>query len=237
MAKKRHTPEQVINKLREAEVAIAEGSTVAEAARRIGVTEQTFYRWHNGLGRFRAREQRNIETSSRGSFEGGAEPPKARQGELNLSISRKIELQSAAAESYNQPMAGDTLYPRFAEKRLTEALEDSPAVLVEGPRQCGKTTFAQMVRTSENLAGGGHPSGTLPDRPADYTHCTAATRFHYSPAVYPVATAALRADRLLSGSGYRHQWARWINEQAREALGKDAPQFALHTNAQRLLRL
>ena len=42
MAKKRHTPEQVINKLREAEVAIAEGSTVAEVARRIGVTEQTF---------------------------------------------------------------------------------------------------------------------------------------------------------------------------------------------------
>ena len=39
MAKRRHTPEQVIYKLREAEVVIAEGSTVAEAARRIGVTE------------------------------------------------------------------------------------------------------------------------------------------------------------------------------------------------------
>ena len=43
MAKRRHTPEQVINKLREAEMAIAEGSTVAEAGRRIGVTQQTFY--------------------------------------------------------------------------------------------------------------------------------------------------------------------------------------------------
>ena len=42
MAKKRHTPEQVINKLREAEVAIAEGRTVAETARRTGVTGQTF---------------------------------------------------------------------------------------------------------------------------------------------------------------------------------------------------
>ena len=39
MAKKRHTPEQVINKLREAEVAITEGSTVAEAARRVGVPD------------------------------------------------------------------------------------------------------------------------------------------------------------------------------------------------------
>ena len=53
MATKRHTPEQVINKLREAEVAIAEGSTVAEAARRIGVTEQTFYRWRSEYGGLR----------------------------------------------------------------------------------------------------------------------------------------------------------------------------------------
>ena len=40
MAKKRHTPEQVINKLREAKEAIAEGSTVAEAARRVNATEE-----------------------------------------------------------------------------------------------------------------------------------------------------------------------------------------------------
>ena len=38
MAGKRHTPQQVINKLREAEGSIAEGSTAAEVARRIGVT-------------------------------------------------------------------------------------------------------------------------------------------------------------------------------------------------------
>ena len=44
MTRRRHTPEQVINKLREAAVAIAAGSTVAEASRSIGVTEQTFYR-------------------------------------------------------------------------------------------------------------------------------------------------------------------------------------------------
>ena len=50
MAKKRHSPEQVINKLREAEVALAEGSTVAEAARRTGVTDQTFYRWRSEKG-------------------------------------------------------------------------------------------------------------------------------------------------------------------------------------------
>jgi hypothetical protein len=37
------------------------------------------------------------------------------------------------------------LYPRFAADRLTEALEDSPAVLIHGPRQSGKTTLAQRV--------------------------------------------------------------------------------------------
>lgn len=36
-------------------------------------------------------------------------------------------------------------YPRFAERRLIEALADSPVVLLHGPRQCGKTTLAQLV--------------------------------------------------------------------------------------------
>ena len=42
MAKRKHTAEEIINKLREAEVVISSGSTVAETARRIGVSEQTF---------------------------------------------------------------------------------------------------------------------------------------------------------------------------------------------------
>ena len=42
MARRKHTAEQIINKLREAEVAISAGSTVAEVSRQIGVTQQTF---------------------------------------------------------------------------------------------------------------------------------------------------------------------------------------------------
>ncbi len=42
-------------------------------------------------------------------------------------------------------MPNPTLYRRSAERRLVEALQDSPAVLIHGPRQCGKTTLAQMV--------------------------------------------------------------------------------------------
>ena len=42
-------------------------------------------------------------------------------------------------------MPENSLYPRFAEPRLIEALADSPVVLIHGPRQSGKTTLAQMV--------------------------------------------------------------------------------------------
>jgi uncharacterized protein len=42
-------------------------------------------------------------------------------------------------------MPDPALYPRYAEPRLTEALADSPVVLIHGPRQCGKTTLARVV--------------------------------------------------------------------------------------------
>ena len=49
-------------------------------------------------------------------------------------------------------MVRNGLYPRFIEARFAEALEDSPVVLIQGPRQCGKTTLAQMVCAPESLA-------------------------------------------------------------------------------------
>ena len=64
MARRRHTPEQVINKLREAEVSIAEGSTVAEAARRIGVTVQTFYCWRSEYGGLRIDQARRLKRAA-----------------------------------------------------------------------------------------------------------------------------------------------------------------------------
>ena len=67
MAKRKHTPEEIINKLREAEVVVAAGSTVAEASRRIGVSEQTFYRWraeYGGLRINQARRLKQLETEN-----------------------------------------------------------------------------------------------------------------------------------------------------------------------------
>ena len=50
MARKRYSPEQIIRLLREAEVFIAQGMTAAEAARKIGVSEHTYYRWRKEYG-------------------------------------------------------------------------------------------------------------------------------------------------------------------------------------------
>ena len=61
MPRRRHTPEQVINKLREAEVVISGGSTVAEASRQIAVTEQTFYRWRSEYGGLRMDQVKRLK--------------------------------------------------------------------------------------------------------------------------------------------------------------------------------
>jgi transposase-like protein len=45
MGRKRYTPEQIIRKLREAEVLLGKGMTIPLAARKMGITEQTYNRW------------------------------------------------------------------------------------------------------------------------------------------------------------------------------------------------
>ena len=50
MKRKRHTPEQIITKLRKVERLTAEGATVAEAVKQIEVSEQTYYRWRREYG-------------------------------------------------------------------------------------------------------------------------------------------------------------------------------------------
>ena len=50
MARKNFTTEQIISKLREAEVLISQGKTAAEASRAIGISEQSYYRWRKEYG-------------------------------------------------------------------------------------------------------------------------------------------------------------------------------------------
>jgi len=52
MPRKSFTPEQIVSKLREAEILLAKGKTVSEACRQIQVTENTYYRWRKEYGGF-----------------------------------------------------------------------------------------------------------------------------------------------------------------------------------------
>ncbi len=62
MARRRFTVEQIIGKLREAEVAIGKGLTVPQASRQIGVTEQTYYRWRKEYGGLRLDQAARLRT-------------------------------------------------------------------------------------------------------------------------------------------------------------------------------
>jgi len=61
MVRKGFTPEQIIHKLREAEILISQGNTVGEASRRIGVAEQTYYRWRKEYGGVRVEQARHLK--------------------------------------------------------------------------------------------------------------------------------------------------------------------------------
>ncbi len=60
MARRSYRPEQIINKLREAEVFLSQGVTVGEGARKIGVTEQTYYFWRRECGGMRIDEVKRL---------------------------------------------------------------------------------------------------------------------------------------------------------------------------------
>ena len=62
MAKKTYTPEQIINKLREAEIHINQGISIAEASRKISVTQQTYYRWRKEYGGLRIEQAKRLKS-------------------------------------------------------------------------------------------------------------------------------------------------------------------------------
>jgi putative transposase len=61
MIRKAFKPEQIINKLREAEILLSQGSTVAESSRKLNVTEQTYYRWRKEYGGMRVDQARRLK--------------------------------------------------------------------------------------------------------------------------------------------------------------------------------
>ena len=61
MAKKRFQAEQIIGKLREAEVEISKGQSIGQVAKKLGITEQTYYRWRKEYGGLRTDQAKRLK--------------------------------------------------------------------------------------------------------------------------------------------------------------------------------
>ena len=65
MKRRRHTPEQIIRKLREAERLLGEGKTIPEAAKELGISENTFHRWRKQYGGLKADDAKRLKELER----------------------------------------------------------------------------------------------------------------------------------------------------------------------------
>jgi transposase-like protein len=89
---KKHTPEQVITKLRAAEVDLASGLTVGQVCQKLGVSEQTLHRWRNQYGGMTADDAKRLKELE-------AENARLKQLVAELSLDKKM-LQELAQKKF-----------------------------------------------------------------------------------------------------------------------------------------
>jgi transposase-like protein len=61
MKRKRHTPIQIVSKLRDVEAALAKGSSIAQACKQLSISEHTYYRWRQRFGKLSADEAKRLK--------------------------------------------------------------------------------------------------------------------------------------------------------------------------------
>ena len=92
MARKRHTAEEIVSKLRQVDVLMAQGRVVADAVRAIGVTEVTYYRWRNEYGGLKGDQVKRLKELE-------AENTRLRRAISDLTLDKLI-LQEAARGNF-----------------------------------------------------------------------------------------------------------------------------------------
>lgn len=65
MKRKRHTPEQIIRKLRQADAELSAGKTIGQISQILGVSEHTFHRWRNQYGGMKANQMKRLKELER----------------------------------------------------------------------------------------------------------------------------------------------------------------------------
>ena len=92
MARRQHKPEEIVAKLRQVEVLVGQGRTVADGARAIGVTEATYYRWRAEYGGLKLDQVRRLKQLEQ-------ENTRLRRAVSDLTL-EKLVLKEAAAGNY-----------------------------------------------------------------------------------------------------------------------------------------
>src|SRR5215218_6344052 len=92
MRRKRHKPEEIVAKLRQVDVLVSQGQSVADAVRSIGVTEVTYYRWRSEYGGLKADQVRRLKALE-------AENTRLRRAVADLTLDKLI-LREAASGNY-----------------------------------------------------------------------------------------------------------------------------------------
>ena len=92
MARKRHTAEEIVAKLRQVDVLMAQGQPVADAVRAIGVTEVTYYRWRNEYGGLKGDQVKRLKELE-------TENSRLRKAISDLTLDKQI-LQEAAKGNF-----------------------------------------------------------------------------------------------------------------------------------------
>jgi putative transposase len=94
--RKAHTPEEIVAKLRQAEVLVGQGKTVADAVRAIGVTEPTYYRWRTEFGGLKLDQVRRLKELER-------ENARLRKAVSDLTLEKLILREAASGNVWSAP--------------------------------------------------------------------------------------------------------------------------------------
>ena len=92
MPRKRHTPEEIVAKLRQVDVLVSQGRSVAEAVRSTGATEVTYYRWRKEYGGLRSDQVKRMKALE-------AENARLRRAVADLTLDKLI-LKEAASGNF-----------------------------------------------------------------------------------------------------------------------------------------
>ncbi len=92
MGRRRHTPEQIITALREAEVGLANDKTVGMVSRELGISEQTYYRWRKEFGGLKVDQARHLKDLEK-------ENARLKRAVANLTLD-KLLLEEAAKGNF-----------------------------------------------------------------------------------------------------------------------------------------